>query len=381
MNSSQLITEISQLIDLHQEGEYWDFKKEWYKDKSNLLHDIMCMANNLTSHNGFIIIGIDEETNYSICDMRNEPNRRKTQDIVSFLREKKFAGGIRPTVSVQTISFSSGEVDVIVVHNDNNTPYYLIEQFQGILANHIYTRVMDTNTPKNSSADVNLVEKLWRKRFGINAAIIDRVMLYLQNPCDWESAGNCKKYYIYAPEFAIEYVSAREHRNGYEFFLFGQCDTSPDWYDINIYYHQTLLSSLGGAALDGWRCFTATPQTDGICLSRSSPHWDVTYRYFIIGSLEYIVHRFNITDDMDEEQTSRNKFLKCVLVFNSELEKDEFDRFAVLNYSTYKLTLLDFGKELPYFPEIEGYNMEVFRKQYLDALLLQRMLDDFRNAN
>ena len=39
---------IQQLISLKQEGQYWDFKKEWYpKDKKmNLLHDIICMANN-----------------------------------------------------------------------------------------------------------------------------------------------------------------------------------------------------------------------------------------------------------------------------------------------------------------------------------------------
>lgn len=90
-------TEVRQLIGLQQEGEYWDFKKEWHQNKADLLHDIICMANNLSNQDGLIIIGVDEENDYSICDVINDPNRRKTQDIVSFLREKKFAGGIRPT--------------------------------------------------------------------------------------------------------------------------------------------------------------------------------------------------------------------------------------------------------------------------------------------
>ena len=34
-------TEIRRLIELRQEGEYWDFKKEWYQNKSDLLHDII----------------------------------------------------------------------------------------------------------------------------------------------------------------------------------------------------------------------------------------------------------------------------------------------------------------------------------------------------
>ena len=100
---------IIQLINLHQEGEYWDFKKEWYTNKADLLHDFLCLANNLSSHDGLIIIGVDEENDYSICDIRNDSNRRKTQDIVSFLREKKFAGGIRPTVFVLPISLFEGD--------------------------------------------------------------------------------------------------------------------------------------------------------------------------------------------------------------------------------------------------------------------------------
>ena len=34
-------TEIRRLIELRQEGEYWDFKKEWYQNKSDLLNDII----------------------------------------------------------------------------------------------------------------------------------------------------------------------------------------------------------------------------------------------------------------------------------------------------------------------------------------------------
>lgn len=110
--------EILQLIALRQEGEYWDFKKEWYKRKPDLLHDIICMANNLSNHDGLIIIGVDEETDYSICNVANDQNRRKTQDIVAFLREKKFAGGIRPTVYVQSLSLNQTTIDAIVIRTE-----------------------------------------------------------------------------------------------------------------------------------------------------------------------------------------------------------------------------------------------------------------------
>ena len=39
--------EVKQLIDLQTEGDYWDYKEFWYDNKTSLLHDIICMANNL----------------------------------------------------------------------------------------------------------------------------------------------------------------------------------------------------------------------------------------------------------------------------------------------------------------------------------------------
>ena len=380
MNTVNMISikEITHLVELKQEGEYWDFKKEWYKNKPDLLHDIICMANNHSNHDGLIVIGIDEETDYSICDVTNDPNRRKTQDIVAFLREKKFVGGIRPTVYVQPLSFRKSEIDVIVIKNDRNTPYYLTEQYQGVFANNIYARIMDTNTPKNSSADINIVEKLWKKRFGIDAAAFDRALLFLQTPCDWVDSDGGKKFYKYAPEFTIENISAEEHRNGYEFYLFNQYDSYPRWYDINIYYHQTLLYSLGGVALDGGRCFTSTPRTDGISLYKESYHnWDISYKYFVKDSIEYIVHLFYITDGMDEERIARQRFFECVLVFESEFERMKFNDFVITNYQKYNVDA--FRDRLPHFPDLEGYNMDAFKKAYLQSQLLQQMLKDFRS--
>ena len=372
------IKEITQLVEMKQEGEYWDFKKEWYKNKSDLLHDIICMANNLTNHDGFIVIGIDEETDYSICDVTNDSNRRKTQDIVTFLRNKKFAGGIRPTVYVHSLYFGKSEIDILVIKNDRNTPYYLTENYQGVFANNIYARIMDTNTPKTSSADINIIERLWKKRFGIDATVFDRALLFLQTPNDWADSDAGKKFYKYAPEFTIEKISVEEYRNGYEFYLFNQNDYFPRWHDINIYYHQTLVYSLGGVALDGERCFTSTPRTEVMYLYKNKNHnWNVSYKYFVKDSIEYIVHLFYITEDIDDELIARQRFLECVLVFESEFERMNFNDFVKTNYEKYKAN--DFVDLLPSFPDLEGYDMEAFKKNYLQSQILQQILKDFRN--
>lgn len=58
--------EIIELINLKQEGPYWDFKREWYskEKKQDLLHDIISMSNNLSNRDAYIIIGVDEENDY-----------------------------------------------------------------------------------------------------------------------------------------------------------------------------------------------------------------------------------------------------------------------------------------------------------------------------
>ena len=63
----------------------------------------------------YIIIEIDEENEYKINDLSEYNNRKSTQMIVDFLREKKFAGGIRPRVTVETLQTEGGVIDIILI--------------------------------------------------------------------------------------------------------------------------------------------------------------------------------------------------------------------------------------------------------------------------
>ncbi len=125
MLSEMQMEEIYELISYKQEGAYWDFKKEWYSEGklADLLHDIICMANNMESRDAYIIIGIDEENDYSVKDMTDSENRKTTQMIVDFLREKKFVGGIRPQVTVEALQMEAGIIDIILIKNGYYTPY------------------------------------------------------------------------------------------------------------------------------------------------------------------------------------------------------------------------------------------------------------------
>ena len=207
-----LIDEIQKLITLKTEGAYWDFKEEWHSNNSDLLHDIICMANNLENRDAYVIIGV--ANNGTCCGVANN-NRKNQQQLIDFLKDIKFAGGVRPIVYVQSIIIDEKEIDTIIIKNTYNTPYYLTDDFQGLFKGNIYTRVVDTNTPKNRNADIDKVEWLWRKRFGLVGTIESRLKRILQFD-GWicEDAGEYNERFFneHYPEVRIDPVVSEQER-------------------------------------------------------------------------------------------------------------------------------------------------------------------------
>lgn len=376
-----LTKEIEKLISLEQEGPYWDFKREWYIDNGNLLHDIICMANNLESRDAYIIIGVDEGNNFTTVDISKDENRKNTQKITDFLKDKKFAGGIRPQIYVKSVCIQSSQLDVIVIKNSYHTPFYLTKRYKQVNPNNIYTRVADTNTPVNNSADTQHVEYLWKKRFRLTSPPLERVKYHLNNQNDWIDAPGdwetVKKYNKYFPEFTIEYT-LDDNGNGYQYYLFNQTDSRPHWREIRIYYHQTLLFTTEGVSLDGGRYFTPTPFTDGISLGVSNS-WDIMFKYFIKDSLEYIIHKFYYNPDIDDERIAHGKFMDCILLFNDCTELELFKQYVLYVWHDKEKYSKDIWS--PHFPKIEGLLMEKFEEDYINVQILRRIFEEFKCRN
>ena len=376
-----LLGRVQEYIQLKQEGTNWDFKKEWYKDKqkSEMLIDIICMANLTDNVDGMIIIGVDEQNDYCVSGVENDPNRKKTQDLVCFLREKKFAGSIRPIVSVVSFNIDAHIIDVIVVKNSANTPFYLSERYNDIEAYHIYTRVMDTNTPKNSSADLNLTEALWKKRFGIGATAVERLTIYLKNADDWNSIdGEMSFFNKYYPEFTIEH-EMDETRKGYEYYLFSQIDSRPRWYNVYVRCHQTLLYHTIGVALDGGRYFTAVPEYN--CFHSLNIERDIWFYSYTDESFQYLLANFfNNKAKSSEALSARRKYSECVPVFNSQQEKKDFLKYAANNFSRERDFATYRYNRMPSFPKTlpSGQMVSAFKEEYHDALIICDLLDEFR---
>lgn len=337
------VSDIGELIALKQEGSYWDFKREWYgndsKGKMSMLHDIICMANNLSKRDGYIIIGVDESEDFSVVGVRSDENRRNTQNIVDFLRGKKFGGGYRPTITVATLCFGSLEIDVIVVHSDYNTPYYLSEQVYGLCPNNIYTRVQDTNTPANGSADYHHVEALWKKRFGIDLPISERFLVLLDKVDEWSMNLDDLRpsYHKVFPEFTIQ-IDYDNDREGWE----PQSPFYPDpkmyFAPLKLMYHRTIVYETGVISSDGYRLKLPNAQESVLEISLTNNELSGARRYD--GDLHYYFYDLaEIPGKLMRLFTggtlnfhSRGFGPNLYLIFQDNAEHTDFRNFAHAHY-------------------------------------------------
>ena len=157
---SPLNSTIVELIRSRKEDSYYDFKEIPHHDNEALLHDILCLSNNTENKDAFLIIGVTD--NYSVIGVDEE---WCSNNIFDFIKSMHFAGDHIPDISVEEIYYKCKKLIVIVCKSSKHVPFYLTERYKGINANQIYTRIGDTNTPKNKSANYSDVEKLWRIHF------------------------------------------------------------------------------------------------------------------------------------------------------------------------------------------------------------------------
>ena len=326
----------------------------------------------------FIVIGVDP-TDYSLFDVKSDPNRKNTQNIVDFLKDKKFAGGIRPIVCVESVNIGNIVLDVIVIKNSFDTPFYLTEDYQGVFKSNIYTRVMDTNTPKTSCADINHVEYLWKKRFKLLESPLEKIHHYINKPHDWKDSPKEWEdvvFYKYAPEYRI--VSEKdETRDGYEYYLFSQVDSTPRWYNVYLYYHQTILETFTEICMDGGRWRGIAPERSALYEGGKFTSKCISYYgYYIEGTLRYSLHVF--LDGENDYPFSYQKYMQVVLVYKSELEKEQFEQYVINHLNEFKTNLEK--QWCPDIPDIANCNTSKYKEEYKAALTLKDMLRDFRNG-
>lgn len=332
--------EIIDLITLKSEGGYWDFKQEWYSNNSDLLHDIICMANNIEDRDAFIIIGVTD--NGEICGV-TENNRKNQQNLVDFLRGVKFAGDRRPTVLLTKFNISENEIDVIVIKNTLNTPYYLTDDYNGVYKGNVYTRISDTNTPKNKTADIDKTEFLWKKRFGLNLPVFSLAKLLLTESEYWiqrydEILSQTIFYHKARPEFTVEITdylnngNRTDKPNFWYFYLYNALGINIHpkifFQHLVIKYHTTILYETDILSCDEGNYKTICFENETLYKIKYEGGFNkgLVVAYLILDSEQAHIYNFingqfliNKKNNSDKREVD-----DVVLFFYNEKEKNDF---------------------------------------------------------
>ncbi len=150
------------LINSKKEDYFYDFKREWVTENKSgdLLHDILCLSNNIENREAYLIIGVTDS--YEVVGV---DDWKKSNELFDWLRNIEFAGDKKPELELIKVYYKYKKIDVLVLKKSNNIPFYIDRNYKGVNPFQIYTRVGDTNTPKNSQACYAYVEKLWELHF------------------------------------------------------------------------------------------------------------------------------------------------------------------------------------------------------------------------
>lgn len=345
--NNDLVDEVLELIHLKSEGGYWDFKRSWHKNDGELLHDIICMANNLENRDAFIIFGIDEENDFAMFSLVNDENRRNNNEITTFLREKKFQGTIRPDVRVETVEIDNNEIDVLVIKNSNHTPYVLTEDYPNSKDNRrarklcVYTRVNDTNTPIDRNADMDKIEYLWRKRFGIHLSTIDKLNLYLGNIDSWiYSDVRSSFYYQYDPLFTIhiEEKDTLDRREEFYNKLFIN-STRFDWQQYNIKYNGIIIHDGWASYNDGGNILIANPQKGIVKIDHSKIF---SFYYYVQSDIQGMLNNIFLKYYLDDTRETFRRIKDCIIEFQDEEEMKSFENNLQLIISSGKENTINY---------------------------------------
>lgn len=253
------------------------------------------MANNRPRRDSYIIFGVEDKS-FKIIGVEADNYRRNQQGITDILRNVSFAGSVRPRVEVHTITLENHELDVLIIKDSVEVPYYLEKEYRDtnvknasgklygkvVHPYHIYTRVVDNNTAIDKQADINDIEFLWRKRFGMDLTIMERLDILLSDTdrwvFDWGNKRYC--YHIDFPEFQI--VQIEDMQQGWVPAAAFYTHSVLHLARLNIMYHSTIIYETVLWSFDEYRRYLPEAKNDSV----KNDFW---YSYYLISCVVLMV--------------------------------------------------------------------------------------------
>ena len=327
------------------EGEYWDFKEKPYfyegqskeeknKKKNDLLHDIICMANNLSNREAYIIMGIQDKP-IKITGVKQFSNKWTQENYQDFLQNLTWAGDIIPTVEFRTID--GGDLDVLIIKKSNKVPFYITKKYSKVRENRIYVRKGSKNTAIDSQAEISDIEKLFEYRFGLTPFPKERVINYITDHDHWiEMKGNYETrswYYEKFPEYTMELVDDPQNDElKAPVYALIQFNARTTWQILRLKYHQTILLEFSSHYIDEYRGISVQPKYNFLKLSdrMNDIKFPSMYYYYLSNSVE-IELMYLLKELMQHDGEAWRRHLSLIPVFDDDEERNIIEKYVEEN--------------------------------------------------
>lgn len=327
------------------EGEYWDFKEKPYfyegqsekdknKKKGDLLHDIICMANNLSNRDAYIIMGIQDKP-VKITGVKQFSNKWTQESYQDFLQNLTWAGDIIPTVEFRTIN--NGDLDVLIIKKSNRVPFYITKNYGKVRENRIYVRKGSKNTAIDSQANIDDIEKLFKFRLGIIPFPKERVITYIDDTENWvkmkSSYESISWYYDPFPEFTIDLIDDPQNDElRTPVYALIHPNARSSWQILRLKYHQTILLEFTSHYIDECRGLSVQPQFNFLKFSNGFDDIKLnsTYYYYLHDSIE-IKLMYLLKELLEQDGDAWKRHLSLIPVFYSDDERKAIEIYIEEN--------------------------------------------------
>lgn len=371
------IKKIKRLISENKEGDYWDYKQVWHKENERLLHDIICFANTIHDKDCYIIFGVAD--NGEVIGV-NEENRKRQADVIDLISNSIFAGDNSPKIELRTIFIDKKELDILIIFNSDTVPYYLkavSKKYKNLKENNIYIRIGDKNTPINQNANIQDIEMLWKKRFGLTKPLMKQIMDKLDNKFEWDYY-NYTYYNIFNPNF--KFKEYEDDINNPEFYVFTQTNSSFHYSNLKVIFNDTVLDEIQLITLDGGRYKTPTPRRGFVGYDKWRHNVKYSYRYFLLNSIEYKIQSFLYDKESEEEVYAKNKFDSVIIYYKNEDEKKEFENYIENNQEIVEKYIKEFSEKYFNIDKGDALEKRVFKNELITSLALKAILKEKINS-
>ena len=344
LTNDQLDEIIMELLHLGVEGEYWDFKEKPYffegqsdkdknKKKGDLLHDIICMANNLSNRDAFIIMGIQDKP-VKITGAKQFSNKWTQESYQDFLQNLTWAGDMIPIVEFRTIH--NGELDVLIIKKSNRVPFYITKKCNKVRENQIYVRKGSKNTAIDSQAEIGDIEKLFEFRFGLTHYPKERVINYISDHGHWiemkEDYETRSWYYEKFPEYTIELSRDPDNETlASPDYAYVQMNCKSSWQILRVKYHQTTLMEYTAHYVDETRGVVVAPRFSSIKIREDETLLSTKQYCYYFQECTEIKLMFLLQDLLRQGTLVLENHLALIPIYKNDEEKSKVENIINKN--------------------------------------------------